>query len=61
MTKDGRKGTVLGYRWKYDLVIFQNDKISKVFFLVTVDFEGYTEDFLRHHLSGTRFVNGGFF
>ena len=31
VTKDGRKGTVLGYRWKYDLVIFQNDNTSKRF------------------------------
>lgn len=60
ITKDGRKGTVLGIKWEHDLVIFQNDKVSKGVFLVTVDFEGYTENFLRHDLSGKRFARGGF-
>ena len=60
ITRDGRIGTVIGYSWKHDLVIFQNDKVSKGFFLVTVDFEGHTEDFLRHDLSGRRFGRGGF-
>lgn len=60
LTRDGRIGTVIGYSWENDLVIFQDGKPSKGFFLVTVDFEGYTEDFLRHDLTGKRFVNGGF-
>ena len=60
LTRDGRIGTVIGYSWENDLVIFQDGKPSKGFFLVTVDFEGYTENFLRHDLSGKIFANGGF-
>ena len=59
-TRDGRVGTVLGYSWDHDLVVYINDEPSKGFFIVTVDFETHTEKFLRHDLSGERFRNGGF-
>jgi len=60
LTKDGRKGIVLGFRWEKDLVTFQDGKASKGFFIVTVDFEEYTEEFLRYDLSSKLFSHGGF-
>ncbi len=54
-TRDGRKGTVLGYTWENDLVIWKDGIPSKGFFIVIVDFGNYTEKFLRHDLSGKRF------
>jgi hypothetical protein len=58
-TRDGREGTVLGYSWDHDLVIYQDGIPSKGFFIVTVDLGDHTEKFLRHELSGTRFGRGG--
>jgi len=60
VTKDGRSGTVLGFRWEKDLVIFQDGASTKGFYVVTVDFEGFTEEFLRHDLSGNSLSDGGF-
>ncbi len=59
-TRDGRKGTVLGYTWENDLVIFKDGVPSKGFFIVTVDFGNHTEQYLRHDLGGERFASGGF-
>ena len=60
-TKDDREGTVLGYDWEHDLVIYDEKGVpSKGFFIVTVDFGDRIEKFLRHDLSGDRFANGGF-
>ena len=59
-TRDGRQGTVLGYTWENDLVIWKDGIPSKGFFIVTVDFGNHTEKFLRHDLSGKRFLSGGF-
>ncbi|MDE1843755.1 MAG: hypothetical protein KGI10_00335 [Thaumarchaeota archaeon] len=56
-TRDGRQGTVLGYTWENDLVIWKDGMPSKGFFIVTVDFGNHTERFLRHDLSGKRFGN----
>ena len=59
-TRDGREGTVLGYDWHHDLVIYKDGVPTKGFFIITVDFGEYAEEFLRHDLSGERFDNGGF-
>ena len=59
-TRDGRVGTVLGYSWKHDLVIYIDGVPSKGFFIVIVDFGDHVERFLRHDLSGKRFGHGGF-
>ena len=56
-TRDGRKGTVLGYTWENDLVIWKDGLPSKGFFIVTVDHGEYTAKYLRHDLSGKRFHN----
>ncbi len=54
-TKDGRKGTVLGYSWEHDLVLYDKGIPSKGFFIVTVDFVDHTEKHIRQDLSGKRF------
>lgn len=58
-TRDGRKGTVLGYSWEHDLVIYKDGMPSKGVFIVTIDFGDHTENYLRHDLSGKR-LRGGF-
>ena len=59
-TRDGKVGTVIDYSWEHDLVTYIDGVPSKGFFIVTVDFGNYTEQHLRHDLSGERFSNGGF-
>jgi len=59
-TRDGRIGTVIGYSWEDDLIIYKDGAPSKGFFIVTVDFGTHTERYLRHDLSGERFSGGGF-
>ena len=59
-TRDGRVGTVLGYNWDHDLVLYKDGKPSKGFFIVIVDFVTYTEKFIRHDLTGKRFPTRGF-
>jgi len=59
-TRDGRVGTVIGYSWEHDLIIYKDGVPSKGFFIVTVDFVTHTEKYLRHDLSGKRFSGGGF-
>ena len=55
-TKDEREGTVLGYDWEHDLVIYDEKGVpSKGFFIVTVDFGDYIEKHIRQNLSGDRF------
>jgi len=60
VTKDGRRGTVLDFKWKHNLIIFLNGRAHKGFYIITVDFENCTEEFLRQDLSGPQFSDGGF-
>jgi hypothetical protein len=60
ITKDARSGTVLDFKWESKLVIFLNGRAHKGFYIITVDFEDYTEEFLRQDLSGPQFSDGGF-
>lgn len=55
-TKDGREGTVLGYRWIDNLILYRyGNQPRRGFFVVSVDFGDHAEWYLRNDLSGTRF------
>lgn len=56
-TRDGRWGVVIDFKFQDNLILYKDDKPSRGFFIVTVDHDGHTSQYLRHDLSGKR-LNG---